>query len=306
VAATCSAPRARLFWAGFQDDLMKKTGFTAWGPAGKRASVSVSFDNLGEACDINMGRWPAADPVGYHYTATHVLPRLLAELDGLCITYFIEAVNAGRYPAQLRSLRDAGHEIGLHSWGHENWGRLTPDEQRSNLATSVAALRSIDVDPTGFRPPGGAIDADSLALLHENGFTYCSPVSASDTRIRLQEGMVVLPFAWRHVDAYLIDPDLAGFRAANGDRDTPASADEWEQTVNHAFDEAVSAGQHLTVIFHPYLFGADECLWQVLSRFLRRVRASDDVWLASCREVAEWAKPLLSGTAATASVMPRA
>jgi len=284
---------------------MNKTGFFARGPAGKRASVSVSFDNLGEACDINMGRWSAADAVGYHYTATRVLPQLLAEIDGLRVTYFIEAVNVERYPAQLRALRDAGHEIGLHAWGHESWGRLTLDEQRSNLETSVAALRSIDVHPTGFRPPGGAIDADSLALLREHGFAYCSPAS-SDTQIRLQEGMVILPFAWRHVDAYLIDPDLAEFRAANGDRRTPVSADEWEQTVNHAFDEAVSAGQHLTVIFHPYLFGADERLWQVLSRFLRRVRASDDVWLASCREVAAWAKPLLSGTTAAASIMPSA
>jgi len=283
---------------------MNESGFFAWGPAGKRTSVSVTFDNLGEACDINMGRWPAAQPFGNHYTATRVLPRLLAELDGLCVTYFIEAVNAGLYPAQLRALRDAGHEIGLHAWGHENWGRLTSGEQRSNLATSVAALRSIDVDPIGFRPPGGAIDANSLALLHENGFTYCSPVSG-DAQIRLQQGMVVLPFAWRHVDAYLIDPDLAEFRAANGDHRTPASADEWEQTVNHAFDEAVNGRQHLTVIFHPYLFGADERLWQVLSRFLHRMRASDDVWLASCREIAEWAKPFLSDTAA-ASVVPPA
>jgi peptidoglycan/xylan/chitin deacetylase (PgdA/CDA1 family) len=282
--------------------MMNETGFSTWGPASKRASLSVTFDNLGEACDITMGRWPATQPLGTHYTATRVLPRLLDELHGLCVTYFIEAVNAGMYPAQLRALRDAGHEIGLHSWGHENWGRLTSDEQRSNLAKSVAALRSIDVDPIGFRPPGGAADADSLALLHENGFAYCSPVS-SDRQIRLQQGTVVLPFAWRHVDAYLIDSDFAEFRAANGDRRTPASADEWEQTLNHAFDEAVAGHQHLTVIFHPYLFGADEHLWQVLSRFLRRVRASDDVWLASCREVAEWAKSFLSGPAA-ASVMP--
>ncbi|MFL9910014.1 polysaccharide deacetylase family protein [Paraburkholderia sp. RL17-337-BIB-A] len=284
---------------------MNETVFFTRGPAGKRASVSVTFDNLGEACDISMGRWSTADPVGDHYTATRVLPRLLAELDGLSVTYFIEAVNAELYPAELKALRDAGHEIGLHAWRHENWGRLTSDEQRSNLATSVAALRSIGVDPTGFRPPGGAIDADSLALLHESGFTYCSPVSG-DRQIRLQQGMVVLPFAWQHVDAYLIDPDLAEFRASNGDHRTPASADEWEQTLNHAFDEAVSAGQHLTVIFHPYLFGADERLWQVLSRFLHRVRARDDVWLASCREVAEWTRPLLSGTSALTSVAPPA
>jgi hypothetical protein len=39
---------------------MEQTEITTWGPQGRRASVSVTFDNLGEACDINMGRWPVA------------------------------------------------------------------------------------------------------------------------------------------------------------------------------------------------------------------------------------------------------
>ncbi|MFM0705063.1 polysaccharide deacetylase family protein [Paraburkholderia sediminicola] len=275
---------------------MNQTDLFTWGPSGKRASVSVTFDNLGEAGDISFGRWPANDPVGSHYTATRVLPRLLEELDGLSITYFIEAVNAGLYPGQLKALREAGHEIGLHAWGHENWGRLSRDEKRSNLARSLAALRSIDIGPIGFRPPGGAMDADSLALLCENGFTYCSPASG-DMRVRVEEGTVILPFAWRHVDAYLIDPDLGEFRASNGDCHAPASADEWEQILNEAFDEAVTGRQHLTVIFHPYLFGADEGLWQVLRRFLHRARANNDVWFAPCCEVAEWSKPRLLASA---------
>jgi hypothetical protein len=48
---------------------MEQTEITTWGPQGRRASVSVTFDNLGEACDINMGRWPAGSPVGSHFTA---------------------------------------------------------------------------------------------------------------------------------------------------------------------------------------------------------------------------------------------
>jgi len=272
---------------------MAQTELAAWGPQGRRASVSVTFDNLGEACDINMGRWPASSLVGSHFTATRVLPQLLEDTDGLVITYFIESVNAQLYPDQMKALQDAGHEIGWHTWGHENWGRLPLAEKRTNLAQSLAALRAIGISPVGFRPPGGVADAPSLALLKDHGFTYCSPV-ANDTRIRLEEGLAILPFAWRHVDAYLIDPDLNDFRVTHGDRASPASADEWDRILNEGFDASLAAGKHLTVIFHPYLFGADERLWQVMRRFLARLKAHDDVWLAPCSEVAEWVAPRLS------------
>ncbi|WP_172160416.1 polysaccharide deacetylase family protein [Paraburkholderia elongata] len=265
---------------------MNETEREAWLPRGKRVSVCVTLDNLGEACDINMGRWPVNAPIGQHYTATRVLPRVLTELDGVPFTYFIEAVNVCRYPEQLRALRDADHEVALHSWGHENWGRLSMDERRSNLAKSVAAFRSIGVEVTGFRPPGGAMDAGSFELLRESGFTYCSPVS-DDRRVRTEHGLTVLPFAWRHVDAYLIDPDLAAFRMSNGDPSAPANAVEWSSVVNGAVDEALRDGLHLTVIFHPYVFGANESLWEIFTAFVRRLRARDDVWFASCREVAE-------------------
>jgi peptidoglycan/xylan/chitin deacetylase (PgdA/CDA1 family) len=266
---------------------------TAWGPQRRRACVCVTFDNLGEACDINMGRWPSGSAVGSHFTATDVLPKLLEDLDGLSITYFIESVNAERYPQQMKALQAAGHEIGWHTWGHENWGRMPLEQKRSNLAQSLAALRSIDIVPVGFRPPGGVADAPSLALLREHGFTYCSPV-ASDPGVRVEEGLTILPFAWRHVDAYLIDADLGDFRVAHGDRASPASADEWDRILNDGFDAALAGGEQLTVIFHPYLFGADERLWRVMRRFLARLKAHDDVWLASCSEVAEWLSPRLA------------
>jgi peptidoglycan/xylan/chitin deacetylase (PgdA/CDA1 family) len=279
---------------------MAQTEFAVWGPQGCRASVSVTFDNLGEACDINMGRWSASSPVGSHFTATRVLPQLLEDIDGLSITYFIESVNAQLYPDQMKALQAAGHEIGWHTWGHENWGRLPLTQKRTNLAQSLAALRTIGISPVGFRPPGGVADAPSLVLLREHGFTYCSP-AASDPRVRVDEGLSILPFAWRHVDAYLIDPDLNEFRVAHGDRASPASADEWDRILNDGFDCALAARQHLTVIFHPYLFGADERLRQVMRRFLARLKAHDDVWLAPCCQVAEWVAPRISNSMAVDS-----
>src|SRR5258706_7084923 len=154
---------ARQLAANHSGRAMAQTELTAWGPQLRRASVSVTFDNLGEACDINMGRWPASSPVGSHFTATRVLPQLLEDIDGFSITYFIESVNAQLYPEQMKALQAAGHEIGWHTWGHENWGRLPFAQKRANLAQSVAALQAIGISPVGFRPPGGVADAPSLA-----------------------------------------------------------------------------------------------------------------------------------------------
>lgn len=265
---------------------MKVSSSESWRPSGKRASLCLTFDNLGEAAEISRGIWPPGKSVGQHFTATSVFNRFLEELDGLRLTYFIEAVNVGIYPEQILSFRNAGHEIGLHSWGHENWGSLSLEEKRDNLQRSVAAFRSIGVELEGFRPPGGGGDSDSLALLRESGFKYCSPASKSSD-VGEGEGVVLIPFEWQHVDAFMVDADLGDFRVANGFEKQPVTAGEWDQIVNRSFDFAVEHGRHLTLIFHPCVFGADESMWRVFSAFLRRVRACEDVWLTSCREVAE-------------------
>jgi hypothetical protein len=149
---------------------MEQTEITTWGPQGCRASVSVTFDNLGEACDINMGRRRANSPVGSHVTARRVLAQLIEDVEGLGISYFIESVNVRLYPEQMKSLQAAEHEIGWHTWHHENWGRLSHARKRSNLAHILAALRNINISPVGFRPPGGVTDPPSLTLLKEHGF----------------------------------------------------------------------------------------------------------------------------------------
>jgi hypothetical protein len=40
-----------------------------WGPEGKQAGVTITFDNLGEASDLEFGRWPIDRPVGQHHSA---------------------------------------------------------------------------------------------------------------------------------------------------------------------------------------------------------------------------------------------
>ncbi|WP_439685514.1 NodB-like y domain-containing protein [Cupriavidus oxalaticus] len=267
-----------------------------WGPGRKRAAVSITLDNFGEAADIALARWPADAPIGQHYTATEVLPGLFADLGKTPVTYFIEAVNAERYPRQLQAIRDAGHEIGLHGWEHENWQALDARGQRASLQRSLAAMHAIGVRPVGFRPPGGRISAEGMALLRESGFSYCSPASAQFGDYT-EQGLQVLPFHWHQVDAYLIDADLAAFRAENGDRAAPATADEWRALLQGRWEAALSQGEHLTAIFHPYLFGPDPQLQKVLVDFIDQVTARDDVWVAPAATVANWLAESQSRTA---------
>ena len=38
------------------------------------ATVAVTFDNLGEASDLERGWWPEDEPLGSHHSVTKVLP----------------------------------------------------------------------------------------------------------------------------------------------------------------------------------------------------------------------------------------
>jgi hypothetical protein len=50
---------------------------SAWGASVADAAVSVTFDNLGEAAQLELGMWPEDVPQGEHFTVRDVLPRLL-------------------------------------------------------------------------------------------------------------------------------------------------------------------------------------------------------------------------------------
>ena len=69
-------------------------------------NVAVTFDNLGEASDLERGWWPEDEPLGAHHSVTQALPRVLAALDdaGLRATFFVEGLNTELYPDTLREL----------------------------------------------------------------------------------------------------------------------------------------------------------------------------------------------------------
>ena len=179
-------------------------------------TVSVTFDNLGEAAELERGTWPQGRPLGEHFSVRESLPQLLGMLaaDDIRATFFLEGLNGELYPEALSGLAAAGHEVACHGWRHEPWAGLGPDRERELLARARTALG----DPAGFRPPGGRLSEHGAGLLSALGFAYCSPAGSRPGRL---DGVAVLPFRWRLIDAYHYLPHFGELRRRNGDPEEP-------------------------------------------------------------------------------------
>ena len=196
-------------------------------------AVVLTFDNLGEASELERGTWPADRPPGRHPSVTEALPRLLAELSslGLRATFFIEAINCELNPEAVRSIAEHGHEIGIHGWRHESWDGLEPERERALLKRSRAAYRDLGIDAHGFRPPGGAINAQTPALLRETGCRWASPFGPAAHVDG--DGFGWVPFDWALVDAYHLMRRFGAVARAPRRSRSPAAQRDGRRTPAH-------------------------------------------------------------------------
>ena len=246
--------------------------------------VSVTFDNLGEAAQLELGMWPAEVAQGEHFSVVEVLPRLLDLLagHGLAATFFVEGLNAQMYPDALRAILAGGHEVAVHAWRHEEWSALDGEREAELLDRAGEAMRAIGIEPRGFRPPGGGLTARTLGLLGERGYSYVSPAGE---RTGMCDGLAVLPFRWTLVDAYSYLPQFAGLRERYGgggdggpDPHTPARMrDEMIAALRERAGGGSGSqregdsggGDHLTLLFHPFSVAfTGEPGWEALDSVL--------------------------------------
>jgi peptidoglycan/xylan/chitin deacetylase (PgdA/CDA1 family) len=254
-------------------------------PDGRHAAVSLTFDNLGEAAEIELGL-RGADDVGDHYSVTVALPVVLEELAAAALpaTFFVEGRNGDDYPQALRNIAAAGHEVAFHAYSHEDWGRLTAAQEAANLDRGLAALRALGLDVTGFRPPGGLIGPTTAALLDERGVRYCSPAGARPGRA----GVVLLPFAWPAVDVFHVLPQFGALRAHLTGADEPGGPDAVRTAMLAAIDAAVASRGHAALVFHTWMAEHERDVLREVLEQIRARAASGDLWAARCDSVAAW------------------
>jgi len=262
-----------------------------------RADVILTFDNLGEAADEELGL-PVDPPP--HYSVVDVLPRILGLLEraGLQATFFVEAINVGRYPGAIAAIAEAGHEIGCHAWRHERWHGLEATERCDVLRRSLAALRSTGRDIAGFRPPGGLLEDADFGMLAGEGVSWVSPAGA---RAGTRDGVVSLPFAWRDIDAYYFASALDPLRRADGLTGEPLPAAKFARAAAALLDASLEsvAGEPLSLVLHPFLYTSGErvAVLTELIGHLGRIQAAGTARVGPGRQAAERARPRLEQVA---------
>lgn len=138
------------------------------------ASLSLDLDNqwsyMKTHGDSGWEDFPSYLPM--------VSPRILQILArrGLKITFFVVGQDAALEGnrAALRSLAQAGHEIGNHSFNHEPWlHHYTLQEVETELSRAEAAIQdATGHKPVGFRGPGFSVSPTVWRVLAQRGYQY--------------------------------------------------------------------------------------------------------------------------------------
>lgn len=138
------------------------------------ASVSLDLDNrwsyMKTHGDADWEKFPSYLEV--------CVPRFLEffKTRGWKITVFVVGQDAARPESRdvLRSIAEAGHEIGNHSFHHEPWLHLYDDKKldRELRTAHDTIAETTGYVPTGFRGPGYSFSTSVLRWLTANGYDY--------------------------------------------------------------------------------------------------------------------------------------
>lgn len=101
--------------------------------------------------------------------------RLLKLFDrwGIKTTWFVPGHSAETFPDQMKAVADAGHEIGVHGYSHENPIAMTPEQEEEVLDKSIDLIRKLSgVQPTGYVAPWWEFSNVTNELLLKKGIKY--------------------------------------------------------------------------------------------------------------------------------------
>jgi peptidoglycan/xylan/chitin deacetylase (PgdA/CDA1 family) len=124
-----------------------------------------SYGGEDSPCDITRGLF--SGEIGS--------PRLLKLFDryGIQTTWFIPGHSIETFPKQMQMVADAGHEIGLHGYSHENPVAMTPEQEETVLQKAIELITQLaGVRPCGYVAPWWELSANTVGLLLKNGIKY--------------------------------------------------------------------------------------------------------------------------------------
>jgi len=263
-------------------------------PDGARCACAITFDIdadslIRNACPDDGHDRLAAVTMG-RYGPTVGVPRILSTYRrlGLTQTFFMPAWCMRRYPQTVEAILAAGHEIGHHSWRHED-PALHDDAVEAELFERACQVH-VEMTgrlPRGYRAPVYSTSQAMLDRLIERNFLYDSSLMADDVPylMRTDAGeLMEMPPHWGNDDW----PPFAHFEQI-GYLMPVRSPSEGIRNFVEEFEAAYEAGGFWMPVLHPFLTGR-LARWRAFERWLETIVARDDVWFAPLETIAAHVK----------------
>lgn len=88
-------------------------------------------------------------------------------------TWFIPGHSVETFPDQMKAVADAGHEIGMHGYSHENPIAMTPEQEEAVLDKAIELIEKLSGKrPTGYVAPWWEFSNVTNELLLKKGIKY--------------------------------------------------------------------------------------------------------------------------------------
>jgi peptidoglycan/xylan/chitin deacetylase (PgdA/CDA1 family) len=129
------------------------------------------------------------------------VPRLVKLFDrfGITTTWFVPGHSIETFPDQLKAVVDAGHEIGMHGYSHENPIAMTAKQEEDVMDRSIDLItRLCGKRPTGYVAPWWEFSNITNELLLKKGIKYDHSLMHHDFqpyRVRVGDSWTKIDFS---------------------------------------------------------------------------------------------------------------
>lgn len=266
--------RKKIVWPGNKKICVTFTvAFEAYQKVGQFKTHDVQGENLfslsHNAYGGNVGIWRIHDIFLRHGV------RATIDVNGLAVE---------KWPEAIKQLHDDGHEIAGHGYTNEvKFTSLNPQQQREEIRKVTEIVQATTGErPWGWVSPGGNQTKETLAILAEEGYTWCGDFCDEDLPYSVERSgrkIAIIPKHWYFND----------LRAWNGGGLSGAEAfDAFRYSFDFVYQEAlrghpgrIDALVHAELGGRPYIAHAYEKMIAYCKQF------EADLWFTSRKEIAE-------------------
>lgn len=240
-------------------------------------------------------------------------PRLLKMFaeQQLRTTWFIPGHSIETFPSQMKAVVDAGHEIGIHGYSHENPIAMTPAQEEAVLDRSIELVTQLaGKRPTGYVAPWWEFSNVTNELLLKKGIKYDHSLMHNDFHpyyVRVGDSWTKIDYS-QHPDAWMkplqrgVETDLVEIPANWYLDDLPpmmfikkspnshgfVNPRHLEEMWRDQFDWVYRENDYavFTMTIHPDVSGRPQVLL-MLERLIQYIRGHEGVRFVTFDEIAD-------------------